>query len=123
MKNYREFKRYKPEEWEDNIEWKGLRLSFLFDMQLYYSDIYMKLKLNKEKYDFYSVNDGDVSRIASEDHYSVNTKLYDSKFSSFEENELRQLLEDLIHLKNNKPEEFLLKKNCNLYEYLSQRLK
>jgi hypothetical protein len=82
----------------------------------------MRLKLNEEKYDFYSINNDDVSRIAREDHYSVNIKLYDAMYDSYEISDLRQQLEDLVFLRDNKPEVFLLKKNCNFYEYLRQRI-
>lgn len=122
MKNYREMKRYCPDEWEDSDEWKGSRLDFLWEVRLYYPQTYLELKLSEEKEDFYVINDEAVARIASSKHYSVDMEMYKQKYEGTEESELTKKLNYLKNMRVNNPQEFLLKKNCNLFEYLRDRL-
>ena len=57
MKDYRAFTRFFVDEWEDDIEWKAQRLSFLWDVRKFYFELYLKNHLNKElQDDFYDLN-------------------------------------------------------------------
>lgn len=118
MKDYRAFKRYQIEEWEDDEEWLGARLDFLWTIRDYDSDKYMALKLNEEKYDMYSINNDEVHRIASKLHYSVDGKQYERVFKNKPIEEIYRIYTNLLNMKEFDLREFIIKKNCNLYEYL-----
>ena len=69
MKNYRQIRRMQIEEWEDDNEWKGRRLAFIFEMMYEKTDVYLRIGLNEEKRDFYNINKSDVARIAEKTFY------------------------------------------------------
>ena len=69
MKNYRQIRRMQIEEWEDDNEWKGRRLAFIFEMMYEKTDVYLRIGLNEEKRDFYNINNSDVARIAEKTFY------------------------------------------------------
>lgn len=121
MKNYREFKRYHPEEWEDDPEWMGCRLAFLWFVRDYYLDMYHGRRLSKEVDDFYVRNDNQVMDLARADYNSIDFRRYDNAYKNESVEDLRKKLDKLERLKNENPGEFILKKNCNLYDYLLDR--
>lgn len=118
MKDYRSFERINIEDWEQDKQWLGNRLDFLWSIRDYNSDLYIKNKLNLEKNDFYSYNDAEVGRIAQERHYSVDTDRYDSIYKDISIEDQYEKYKELQYLRKTNLKEFLNKKNCNLYDYL-----
>lgn len=117
MKNYRHLGRMHPDEWEDDEDWKARRLDFIWDVMTNRNSLYIELGLNDEKYDFYKINDTEVSRLASKYHYSADYDYYrkyynwNSMLMAKEYYQLNQLrLNDLI--------EFLKKCNSNKFDFL-----
>lgn len=119
MKDYRVFERYKIEEWEDDIEWLGARLDFLWTIRDYNPEKYMELKLNKEKNDMYSLSNDEIHRIASKLHYSVDGKQYRKQLKNKTIEEIYNVFENLSHMRKHNLLEFIKKNNCNLYEYIN----
>ena len=74
MKDYRQLVRMQEHQWENNKEWLGKRLSFIWHMEYFAGSVYLELKLNDEKYDFYHINDSEVSQVAKDDFYSMDLK-------------------------------------------------
>jgi len=116
MKNYRQLTRYQPHEWEDDKEWRARRLQFLWDMRSYYTSDYLRNGMADEKDDFYDINDSTVSSLAS-----LYDRYADGEFERYEKmsnNECSNMLKRLERLKDTNKQEFLLKCNCNLYNYI-----
>lgn len=118
MKNYRYIGAYRSDEWEDDTEWKARRLQFIWDFSKLYTNLYLELKMNKEKSAFYRINDCEVARIASSlDSYS------DGEFNRYQKMDDYKCAEKLVELERMKVEnmsEFLKKCNSNLYFYLNE---
>ena len=119
MKDYRAFKRYMPEEWETDKEWRGRRLQFLWDVRSYYIDEYQSLKLYEEKTDFYDINDPEVSRIASAlDCYSDGEL---ERYDKMDIEELYYKYQKLERMKSEDKHNFLKKCNSHLFCYIVER--
>lgn len=120
MKNYKSFRRLSPEEWENDKEWLGKRMSFLWDMRNYYPDIYLDNELSRElQDDFYGMNCNEVGKIArNENSYKKGDV---EKWSSWS----AQLIYDnyirLTKMKKHNKKEFLKKCNCYLYTFICQQ--
>lgn len=115
-RDYRSIKRYDISKiYHDKLEskeWIGKRLSFLWDMREHYIDDYLSNELELEKEEIYRINDNLVSSIADRDYNSINPSLYTNI-------NIRQEYRRLEYLKLNNREEFLLKKNVNMYMYIT----
>lgn len=121
MKDYRQIKKMEPGEWENNIDWMACRLDFLWCIEHYKPELYRKLKLSEEKNDFYEINNNEVGRLAQEKHYSVNVDYYKKYFSNIGLVAQHSLYKKLNNMRQNNLKEFLLKKNCNMYDYLREQ--
>lgn len=121
MKDYRAANRYHHEEWESDKGWQGARLDFLWCFRDYYPQKYLKLELNKEKNDFYAINDPEVSSIATNLHYSVDMEMYDKRMKSVSLRDKYNKYKELVAMRETNINKFMLKSNCNLYEYLQAR--
>jgi len=121
MKDYRSFTKYEIDEWEESAEWKAGRLDFLWSIRDYNFKLYMELGLNEEKQDMYCINDNKVLAIATKSFHSVDMEAYDRQYININIRDKYILYQKLINLKKNNLKEFLLKNNCNLYEYLDIR--
>ena len=122
MKNYRAFKRYTVEEWENDNEWKAKRLDFIWSIRDYNSSLYLDLDLHNEKEDFYSVNNSEVARMASKLHYSVDMDYYEKTIGNTSIENQYSILKNLRKMKRNDIVQFMRKDNCNLYEYLKDKI-
>lgn len=116
MKDYRAFKRYQMDEWESDKEWLGKRLAFLWDVRSYWPSQYRDLGLAEEKHDFYMINDLEVTRIAHDDHYSIDSSIYESKLYS--ERQIYEKYRELEGMKKHTKKEFLKKCNCNFHGWI-----
>ena len=121
MRDYRVLKRYTMDQWEDDDEWKAARLDFIWCIRDYYPKKYMELELNEEKNDFYSINNNEVSRLASNLHYSIDMDYYNSIMKVLSLDSQYSMLKKLNDMKYNNIKQFIRKNNCNLYEYLKMR--
>lgn len=118
MKNYRALERYTRDEWEDDDEWKGKRLAFLWITREDRHDLYDKYDLGIEKNDFYETKTPKI------DYFAFKEYLFDfDDYDKFYKNNFEKMAKDFILLqdiKMNNFSEFLLKKNCNKSHYLEQ---
>ena len=120
MKDYRSFIRYNRDEWENDKEWLGKRMSFLWDMRKYYKDIYMNNELNKElQMDFYSMDDTQVLKNARKDN-SYSNRDY-ANWNNWKVESLYKNLKRLEKLKSENKKEFLKKCNCYLYTFITEQ--
>lgn len=117
MKDYRSFERIDVDDWEDDKEWLGNRLDFLWSMREYNAELYLANDLHLEKNDFYEYNDDEVVKIANSRHYSVDVGMYDNMYKNTTIEEQYDIYKKLKYLKTNDLKEFLKKNNCNLYDY------
>jgi hypothetical protein len=104
-------------QWENNKEWLGKRLSFIWHMFHYRPSLYLELKLNDEKCDFYEINDTDVSLVAKRDFYSADFKEYEKYFRK-DYYKMAREYNYLLEMKEDNLKDFLSKNNCNKYDYL-----
>lgn len=118
MKDYRAFKRYTIDQWEEDVEWLAARLDFIWCMRDYYPEGYMDMGLNKEKADFYSINNTQIGALAQKLHYSVDGALYDNTVGKESLEKQYRKYKELIIMRDGDLRNFLKKSNCNLYEYL-----
>jgi hypothetical protein len=116
-KNYRELKRFQPNEWEKDSNWMGKRLSFLWLVKDYRPDLYRELHLSDEKYDFYNLNIEGVMPIAQNDYHSVDRCMHDNIYRNIDSSEIVKEYNNLKKMIDENFKEFLLKKNCNKYDY------
>lgn len=118
MKDYRYEGVYSKREWEDSKEWRARRLQFLWDFRLYFTKEYTDLKMFEEKNEFYSINDYEVSRLAAKhDSYS------DGELEKYKTINIEKLAEEYDRLKDLKKcdrKQFFMKKNSNLYCFITQ---
>jgi len=71
MKDYKVTYRLSPEEWEEDITWKGLRLAFIWGAKERNYDMFLHANLYQEQIDFYDINNQDVARIANKAFYGT----------------------------------------------------
>ena len=117
MKDYRSFERIDVDDWEDDKEWLGNRLDFLWCIREYDNELYFANDLYLEKNDFYMYNDDEVVKIANSKHYSVDVELYDNMYKDTSIEDQYEMYEKLKQLKISDLKGFLKKNNCNLYDY------
>ena len=129
MKDYRQYLRaYSPKEWEDNKEWLGKRLEFIWTFGDYYPQLYRDRGFGKEKnymYEYYG-SDNEVGKVADHEHYGqYQTKKYESLKN---ENPV-DVIEEYIRLKiikNDDMDKFLRKriyiKYCFYDEFIEDYL-
>ena len=121
MKDYRAFTKYRIDEWENDIEWKANRMSFLWDIRKFYVETYLKNKLNIElQSDFYGINDYEVANLA----HKVNQGNYGEDCRRWNKLEINYLYEKYIDLKRMKKRDakmFLKRNNQFLYTYILER--
>jgi len=121
MKDYNSFVRYESYEWEDDIQWKSERMSFLWDLRKFYIEIYLKNNLNIElQSDFYGINDREVSKIARK----VNQGNYFEDCKRWNEFNISYLYEkylELKRIKKNDAKMFLKRNNQFMYTYILER--
>jgi len=121
MKNYRAFTRFFVDEWEDDIEWKAQRLSFLWDIRKFYFELYLKNNLNKElQDDFYGINNDQVSNLAA----GISSGTYTKDSKKWAKLDISFLYEKYIELKRMKKRDakmFLRRNNQFLYTYILER--
>ncbi len=118
MKNYRRLDRYDRSEWENDDEWKGKRLAFLWILREDRRDLYDMHDLGIEKNDFYETKTSRIDYFAFKE-YSVDFKQYEDSYK----NDFEKMAKDYIRLqdmKMNNFDEFILKKNCNRSHFLEQ---
>jgi len=116
MKNYRRLEMYKINEWEEDDEWKAKRLAFLWLVQEERPDLYKKNNLSEEKYELYEIKTNKMSKIALEE-YSIDFNYYEN----FYKDDYEKMALDYMHLhdmKINNFNSFILKKNCNKFNFL-----
>lgn len=118
MRDYKAFNSYKATEWENDIIWKGKRLSFLWNMRDYYTDIYNKNGLATEKNTFYSdCQNNEINSIAQHEYCYKKSDI--RNWDNWSDEAILQNWIRLNKLKNNNKKEFLKKSNCYLYEYIT----
>jgi hypothetical protein len=118
MKNYRNLERYQINEWEIDKEWLGKRLSFLWNVRKYRDELYTSNKLNLEVLNFYDMNDSKIMKIASDDFNYIDGKFYENMYKNKTEEEMMEDYEYLRNMKDTNFNKFILKKNCDKFEYL-----
>jgi len=120
MKDYRYIGRYKPEEWEDDIDWLARRMDFIWDYRQFYTQDYLNNGMCEElQQDFYGINNSEVSRIAAK----LN-KYEDSFYKTWElmsDEKLADKYNELISIKKRDRNEFMKKNNCYLYCYIIEQ--
>lgn len=117
MKDYRSFERIDVDDWEEDKEWLGNRLDFLWSIRDYNTELYFANDLHLEKHDFYEYNDYEVINIASSRHYSVDVEKYNNMYRNTSIEDQYNIYQKLRRLKASDLKEFMKKNNCNLYDY------
>lgn len=120
MKNYRYFGRYLPDEWENDKEWMGKRLDFLWEVRRYYPQTYTGLGMHNEKEDFYDMNDDTVSRVARSCNSYSDGEL--DRYKKIKIDDLVEKYKNLVSMKKENRSEFMKKCNCNLYAYCVEHM-
>ena len=125
IKDYRIMKRLNPQQWQEDPDWRARRLDFLWDVRQYRSDLYSLYDLSYEKENFYHINDSLVASLASKYHYSVNSDYYNKIYKTKKDWKRLKMAEDyekLNVMRLDNFELFLNKNNCNLYDYLEDKM-
>jgi len=118
MKDYRATHRYTPKQWEDDIEWQGKRLSFIWDYRSHFPQDYLSSGIVDEKNAFYELTGDDVAKIAHDDHYSVDMDYYDRIYKEMNCYKIARKFVELNNIKESSVKTFFLKKNVNEYDYM-----
>jgi len=126
VKDYRQYSSaYSPNEWEEDKEWLGKRLEFLWTLADYYPQIYNNRGFGDEKHEIYHYygSDNKVSKPAAEEHYGqYQTKKYENLKNENPFDVIREYIR-LKKIKGNDMDQFLRKRVYIKYYFYDEYIK